>query len=682
MGRKQPLACTISPLASPWQLKEGGMASIFLSYARADLHVARRIAEALEAAGHSVWWDRHISAGSRFSKEIDAALKAADLIVVLWSRSSIESDWVQDEAAFGRDRGRLLPVLIDSVEPPLGFRQLQAMALGRSARKQDMLHAAIAAKLGEPVAVARPRAGSRFDRPAQLRWSLVAATVIAVLVGLSLLLLRDRTGGPAHMVAVTAAEGGDQSRSQELARTIATDLGRYRAGQLGSLTVLSGDRAKAGNADYRVEVGVSGSAADLAADISLLSPNNSQILWTATVQGSANRMVDLRQQAVAKLGDVLTCAVDVASESRKLGTDVLSLYLNGCGRKSDINMAVPDQELLSVFRQVTAKAPQFAPAWANLALIQVQSFPGTPPPDRPALLEELTANLAKAKQLDPTLPETIAAVAYFHPNDGTKPAHALGVIERGLKSHPDSALLYNMRALFLSDVGRQNEAVMAAQRAVDLNPLSPTFRDAHLSTLAYSGQTDRAYRELKEAEAIWPGSTVLEQARYRLDLRYGDPRAALRALKRRGAGDLRPVPMDTAWKAFLEARIAPSRANVEKALDAFRARYRRDPGDVPGYLQALGTFNRVEEAYDAVKDEVALDSIMGGTEALFRSHMRPLRADRRFIALAAKLGLLAYWERTGIWPDFCRDPQLPYDCRAEAAKLTPEQRKLARFLHD
>lgn len=60
--------------------------------------------------------------------------------------------------------------------------------------------------------------------------------------------------------------------------------------------------------------------------------------------------------------------------------------------------------------------------------------------------------------------------------------------------------------------------------------------------------------------------------------------------------------------------------------------------------------------------------------------MRSIRADQRFIALSAKLGLLDYWERTNVWPDFCSDPQLPYDCKQEAAKLTPEQRRLARFI--
>ena len=30
---------------------------------------------------------------------------------------------------------------------------------------------------------------------------------------------------------------------------------------------------------------------------------------------------------------------------------------------------------------------------------------------------------------------------------------------------------------------------------------------------------------------------------------------------------------------------------------------------------------------------------------------------------------LEYWRKYGIWPDFCSKPDLPYDCKAEAAKI-------------
>lgn len=107
------------------------MARVFLSYAREDSDAAKELAEAVGRAGHEVWWDQHIQGGSRFSRAIDQALKDAEAVVVLWSDTSVESAWVQDEAAEGRDSGRLVPVLLDRCKAPLGFRQFQSVDLSR-----------------------------------------------------------------------------------------------------------------------------------------------------------------------------------------------------------------------------------------------------------------------------------------------------------------------------------------------------------------------------------------------------------------------------------------------------------------------------------------------------------------------------------------------------------------------
>ena len=107
------------------------MTRVFLSYARADLDAAQELARAIEEAGHDVWWDRHIEGGSRFISEIDKALSDAEAVVVLWSKDSCESAWVQDEAAEGRESGRLVPIALDSTRPPLGFRQFQSIDLSQ-----------------------------------------------------------------------------------------------------------------------------------------------------------------------------------------------------------------------------------------------------------------------------------------------------------------------------------------------------------------------------------------------------------------------------------------------------------------------------------------------------------------------------------------------------------------------
>ena len=105
------------------------MASVFLSYDHDDAARAAPIAAALQAHGHSVWWDRHIHGGAEYNNAIESAVESSDAVVVLWSGNSVRSAWVRDEAGEGRDRGRLVPVLLEPVKPPMGFRQYQTIDL-------------------------------------------------------------------------------------------------------------------------------------------------------------------------------------------------------------------------------------------------------------------------------------------------------------------------------------------------------------------------------------------------------------------------------------------------------------------------------------------------------------------------------------------------------------------------
>ena len=105
------------------------MARIFLSYASEDRDRAREIAADLEALGWAVWWDHKLQAGKTFAGVIESEIKKSDCVLVLWSKASITSRWVRDEANEGLERGVLVPVLIDAVEPPMGFRSIHAANL-------------------------------------------------------------------------------------------------------------------------------------------------------------------------------------------------------------------------------------------------------------------------------------------------------------------------------------------------------------------------------------------------------------------------------------------------------------------------------------------------------------------------------------------------------------------------
>jgi hypothetical protein len=105
--------------------------NVFISYSRRDRERVIQLADALQSEGLSVWWDPNLVPGRKFRQMIAEQLAAADCVVVVWTAASLESDWVQDEAEEARVRGVLIPVMMDPVKAPAGFRQVQAADLSQ-----------------------------------------------------------------------------------------------------------------------------------------------------------------------------------------------------------------------------------------------------------------------------------------------------------------------------------------------------------------------------------------------------------------------------------------------------------------------------------------------------------------------------------------------------------------------
>ncbi len=103
------------------------MSDVFLSYAREDFASAEILAAELERDGLTVWWDRRLLGGEYFHKAIEEQIDAARCVVVLWSRNSIKSEWVINEAGAGLDRDILVPARIDDAKIPLAFRARQTV---------------------------------------------------------------------------------------------------------------------------------------------------------------------------------------------------------------------------------------------------------------------------------------------------------------------------------------------------------------------------------------------------------------------------------------------------------------------------------------------------------------------------------------------------------------------------
>jgi TolB-like protein/tetratricopeptide (TPR) repeat protein len=146
---------------------------LFVSYSRTDLPRARPVIDLLEANGFDAWWDGRLEGGENYLQTTEAALEAAAAVVVLWSETSVHSNWVRDEAQRGRERGCLVPLTIDGTMAPLGFRQLQLLDISGWDGKPGSVEAeriviAVRARLGEASPAPAPvlRAPAPVSAPA------------------------------------------------------------------------------------------------------------------------------------------------------------------------------------------------------------------------------------------------------------------------------------------------------------------------------------------------------------------------------------------------------------------------------------------------------------------------------------------------------------------------------------
>lgn len=152
------------------------MADIFVSYAREDAVRAAQIARALEAQGYDVFWDNEIPPGQTWADYTEAKLTQSKVTVVLWTASSVASQWVREEARMARDKGKLIPVLLDGTPPPFGFGEVQGADLSAwrgeatnpsFARVLSAIHGATGGPSGPPnPALLRNQPSPRFATPA------------------------------------------------------------------------------------------------------------------------------------------------------------------------------------------------------------------------------------------------------------------------------------------------------------------------------------------------------------------------------------------------------------------------------------------------------------------------------------------------------------------------------------
>lgn len=495
------------------------MANIFLSYARTDAASAGRLARAVERAGHDVWWDRQIHGGARYSKEIKSALDRADVVLVLWSQQSVASDWVQDEAMVGRDSGRLVPVAIEPVEPPLGFRQIQTIDLvrwkGRSVPR-DLLEA-IESQAGSASEAGAPkpqtRRSVRLQRPALL--ALGAVIALLALFGIWQLAGSRLTGAaetPTLAVlpfADLSPEGDKAYFSEGVGEAILSLLSREPGIKV--IGRSSAAQFRPGEADFREirrALGVThfleGSARtageDLRMSVRLIDARDGAQVWAEDYQRRLSNIFAVQDEIGRAVAERLkgTLVSAAATASQQTTVDVYTLYL---AMRSKMRGRDPQQlrEALDIARRINEADPSYAPAFAAHAeliwLLSTENYGSIP---RDEAYQRALPFARRAIQLAPNASEGHAALGMLLKI--RDPASSILVLSRAAALDPSRAELRLWRAQSYVHISRNTEALKDFRRVTEVEPLWPVGHINLVSHLATAGQHSEVARVASQFE--------------------------------------------------------------------------------------------------------------------------------------------------------------------------------------
>lgn len=645
------------------------MAKLFLSYSRKDEAKARRFTQWLERDGHDVWRDEDdIGGGASFSLEIERALKSSDVVLVLWSADSVQSAWVRDEAGYGRDAGKLIPFSLDGTEPPLGFRQFQSISLSRWKGNRDpqdaeRIRQAIARVAALPQAEPAPGPGANRQPPRKpLRMPLLvgAAIALAALAVLAPFLWQRWSTDRQIAISVQASpQSSDHAMAVDYANVAAADMAAFLPRRFDRATVIAPADASGSVSGYRMLISTDPHGPAANATLTLSDENGRTTLWSQNWSVANASAADLKAVVSAAASKAALCLTDARGGRTSLSQPALGLYLSGCNSVGDTKLSNEDFE--TIFERITKLVPDFAPAWDYLALSRswIAEELDERSPAHAAAVQNARQAIAVARKLNPNSAKSYDAEYHLTSNDTFR---ALEILNQGAKIDPNDGRIQMHLADELMSVGRVSDSVQAAQRGVELEPGSPYPREQYIFALVHSGEFSKAKADIAEARKKWPADPAIDTAEFGFQYRYGDPRTALDLVPRfTDASDADMTPI----RKVIAARLDPTPAKIDDAIAALKTAG-NGPGARNNVLLALGNFGRVDQVYQLLEDPQFQPFVE--KDALFRPDFAAVRADRRFMQIAARLGLVRYWRQTGYWPDFCRSAQLPYNCKAEAAK--------------
>jgi TolB-like protein/Tfp pilus assembly protein PilF len=457
------------------------LTDIFLSYGHGDVAIAKQFAETFEREGFTVWWDATLRSGEAFDSAIETALENAKAVVVLWSKTSVQSRWVRAEATLADRSKTLIPVMIEPCVRPIMFELMHTIDLAHwQGAADDATWLSLLAEMRRfveertsglemPAERLRPiprtnDSCSGTDSPVEPQRS------IAVLPFTNMSGDKEQeyfSDGLAEEIINALAQ---ISALKVIARTSAfafkgknTDI-RTIARTLGVTNILEGSVRRSGN---RIRV-----------TAQLITATDGTHLWSERYDREMADVFAVQDEISAAISSALQIKLAPQTSATPQHVPALPAYEALLkARHFHWKATAESMDQARVYHeQAIALDPQFALAHAEYAdYLMARAYFELSHQDEMAPVTRAVAQ--KALDLDPSLTDAhgpLCSVAASYDRDWSEANRQFLLATPGGRGSPLSRM--NCAWAYLLPSGRPNEAVQQLQLAVQGDPLHVTYR--------------------------------------------------------------------------------------------------------------------------------------------------------------------------------------------------------------
>jgi len=512
-------------------------------------------------------------------------------------------------------------------------------------------------RLAGPSSVIIPPAEGRAGIP----WKGVVGgmggivLIAALALGFNVNGWRERlTGNPSapsiRSLAVLPLENLSGDSSQEYFAEGMTDELTTELAQISALRVISRasvmryqrsgkalpDIAKELHVDAVVEGSVMRSGDRVRITAQLIQASTDKHLWAKGYERSLTDVLSMQDEVARDIAGEIRIQLTPQEQgrlvgSRQVNTEAHDAYLRG-RYHWDKHTEEQYKEAKKDFEQAVAIDANYAPAYVGLA----NYFWATDELAPSVAMPKAKEYAEKALAIDDTLSGAHATLAAVKFNADWDWAGAEKEFKRALELNPSDAEAHQLYCVYLSAMGRADEALAQIRAMQELDPVSVTTAASAGWTLYFARQYDRAIDQCQKALELEPNNAGARACIGEAQLakrNYDNAIEQCRIAVTLSAND--PVRLAALGRAYALAGKPDEARKVIAGLRAEAARHYVPAYFVATVYAALGEKNEAFGALDQARSQ--RDSYL--TWVKVDDALDPLRSDARFASLLRRINL-------------------------------------------